>query len=60
MRPPLETVVFDHNWDSVRRVMWGPGRDRAHRPALEAAARHLALLREEIEHDYGGCGSRAT
>jgi L-aspartate oxidase len=51
-RPPLETVLFDHNWDSVRRVMWdlvGIVRTDAR---LETAARRLALLREHIEDDY--------
>jgi L-aspartate oxidase len=51
-RPPLETVVFDHNWDSVRRVMWdlvGIVRTDAR---LATAARRLALLREQIEDDY--------
>jgi len=51
-RPPLETVVFDHNWDSVRRVMWdlvGIVRTDAR---LATATRRLALLREQIEDDY--------
>jgi len=51
-RPPLETVLFDHNWDSVRRVMWdlvGIVRTDAR---LATAARRLALLREEIEDEY--------
>jgi L-aspartate oxidase len=51
-RPPLETVLFDHNWDAVRRVMWdlvGIVRTDAR---LATAARHLALLRAEIEADY--------
>jgi L-aspartate oxidase len=50
-RPPLETVVFDHNWDSVRRVMWdlvGIVRTDAR---LATATRRLALLREQIEDD---------
>jgi len=51
-RPPLETVLFDHNWDSVRRVMWdlvGIVRTDAR---LTTAARRLALLREHIEDDF--------
>jgi L-aspartate oxidase len=51
-RPPLETVLFDHNWDAVRRVMWdlvGIVRTDAR---LATAARRLALLREQIEDDY--------
>jgi L-aspartate oxidase len=51
-RPPLETVVFDHQWDAVRRVMWDlVGIVRTdHRLAL--AARRLDAMAEEIEHDY--------
>jgi len=52
MRPPLETVVFEHNWDSVRRVMWDLVGIVRTDQRLEAAARRLALLREDIEHDY--------
>jgi L-aspartate oxidase len=51
-RPPLETVLFDHNWDAVRRVMWdlvGIVRTDAR---LATATRHLALLCETIEDDY--------
>ncbi len=51
-RPPLETVVFDHNWDSVRRVMWDLVGIVRTDQRLAFAARRLALLREEIEQDY--------
>ncbi len=51
-RPPLESVVFDHNWNAVRRVMWDLVGIVRSDPRLAYAARHLALLREEIEHDY--------
>jgi L-aspartate oxidase len=51
-RSPLETVVFDHNWDAVRRVMWDLVGIVRTDQRLEYAARHLALLREEIELDY--------
>jgi L-aspartate oxidase len=51
-RPPLEEVVFDHNWDAVRRLMWDLVGIVRTDQRLHAAARRLALLREEIEHDY--------
>ncbi len=51
-RPPLETVVFGLNWDSVRRVMWDLVGIVRTDQRLAVAARRLALLREEIEHDY--------
>jgi L-aspartate oxidase len=51
-RPPLETVVFDHNWDAVRRAMWDLVGIVRSDQRLEAARRHLALLSEEIESDY--------
>ena len=51
-RPPQETVVFDHDWDSVRRVMWDLVGIVRSDQRLAVAARRLALLREEIEHQY--------
>ncbi len=51
-RPPHETVVFDHNWDTVRRVMWDLVGIVRSDQRLAFAARRLALLREEIELDY--------
>ncbi len=51
-RPPQETVVFDHNWDTVRRVMWDLVGIVRTDERLAFAARRLAVLREEIEHDY--------
>src|SRR5439155_26714989 len=52
MRPPQESVVFDHNWESVRRVMWDLVGIVRTDQRLAFAARRLALLREEIEQDY--------
>jgi L-aspartate oxidase len=51
-RAPLETVVFDHNWDAVRRAMWDLVGIVRSDQRLDAARRHLALLSEEIESDY--------
>lgn len=51
-RPPLENVVFDHNWDAVRRAMWDLVGIVRSDQRLEAARRHLVLLGEEIEADY--------
>ncbi len=53
-RPALEGVVFDHNWDAVRRAMWDLVGIVRSDQRLEAARRHLALLGEEIEADYDG------
>ncbi len=50
--PPQERVVFDHNWDTVRRVMWDLVGIVRTDERLAFAARRLALLREEIERDY--------
>ncbi len=52
-RPPREAVVSDHNWDSVRRVMWDLVGIVRSDERLAFAARRLALLSEEIERDYG-------
>jgi L-aspartate oxidase len=51
-RPSLEKVVFDHNWDTVRRVMWDLVGIVRTDQRLAFARRRLALLREEIEADY--------
>ncbi len=51
-RPPHERVVFDHNWDTIRRVMWDLVGIVRTDERLAFAARRLAMLREEIEHDY--------
>ncbi|HTM58464.1 MAG TPA: L-aspartate oxidase [Candidatus Udaeobacter sp.] len=51
-RPPLETVVFDHNWDSVRRLMWDLVGIVRSDERLTRAERHLRLLEAEIESDY--------
>jgi L-aspartate oxidase len=51
-RPPLETVVFDHNWDAVRRSMWDLVGIVRTDQRLALAARHLDLLLEESEHAF--------
>ena len=51
-RPPLETGLFDHNWDAVRRVMWDLVGIVRTDQRLAFAARRLALLSEEIENAY--------
>ena len=51
-RAPLETVVFDHHWDAVRRVMWDlVGIVRTDR-RLALATRQLEVMAGEIERDY--------
>lgn len=51
-RPPHEAVVFDHNWDSVRRVMWDLVGIVRSNDRLAFAARRLEMFRDEIEKDY--------
>ncbi|HET9328560.1 MAG TPA: L-aspartate oxidase [Candidatus Eisenbacteria bacterium] len=51
-RPPLETVVFDHNWDAVRRAMWDLVGIVRTDQRLVQAARHLDLLLDESEHAF--------
>jgi len=51
-RPALETVLFDHNWDAVRRTMWdlvGIVRSDAR---LGVASERLDLMGREIEEDF--------
>lgn len=51
-RPPQESVVLDHNWETVRRVMWDLVGIVRTDERLAFAARRLTLLSEEIERDY--------
>jgi L-aspartate oxidase len=51
-RPPLETVVFDHNWDAVRRVMWDLVGIVRTDQRLALAARHLEMLLDDSEQAF--------
>jgi L-aspartate oxidase len=51
-RPALENVVFDHDWDAVRRAMWDLVGIVRSEQRLAAARRLLELLGNEIENDY--------
>ncbi len=51
-RPALESVVFEHDWDGVRRVMWDLVGIVRTDQRLHYADRRLALLRDEIEEAY--------
>lgn len=51
-RPSLENVVFDHDWDAVRRAMWDLVGIVRSEQRLAAALRLIELLGREIEDDY--------
>jgi len=51
-RPALETVVFEHNWAAVRRVMWDLVGIVRTDQRLSLAARHLTVLRDESENAF--------
>jgi L-aspartate oxidase len=47
-----EQVVFDHNWDALRRVMWDYIGIVRNDERLARAAATVALLRDQTESDY--------
>jgi L-aspartate oxidase len=51
-RAPLETVLFEHNWDAIRRTMWDLVGIVRSDSRLEAAAGRLALVSSEVERDF--------
>jgi L-aspartate oxidase len=49
---PREDVIINHNWDAVRRLMWNYVGIVRSDERLAGAARHLALIREEVDRFY--------
>jgi L-aspartate oxidase len=49
---PKEQVIFDHNWDALRRVMWDYMGIVRSDERLARAAAMVAVLREQTESDY--------
>ncbi len=47
-----EQVIFDHNWDALRRVMWDYMGIVRNDERLARAAAMVAVLRDQIEGDY--------
>ena len=47
-----EQVIFDHNWDALRRVMWDYMGIVRSDERLARAAAMVAVLREQTESDY--------
>jgi L-aspartate oxidase len=49
---PKEQVIFDHNWDAIRRLMWDYMGIVRSDERLARAAAMVAVLREQTERDY--------
>lgn len=49
---PKEQVIFDHNWDAIRRVMWDYMGIVRSDERLARAAAMVAVLRDQTEKDY--------
>jgi len=47
-----EQVIFDHNWDAIRRVMWDYMGIVRSDERLARAAEMIAVLRDQTEGDY--------
>jgi len=49
---PKEQVIFDHNWDAIRRSMWDYMGIVRSDERLARAAAMIAVLRDQTEKDY--------
>jgi L-aspartate oxidase len=49
---PKEQVIFDHNWDAIRRVMWDYMGIVRSDERLARAAAMVQVLRDQTEGDY--------
>ena len=49
---PKEQVIFDHNWDALRRVLWDYMGIVRSDERLKRAATMVGVLRDQIERDY--------
>ncbi|TMQ60370.1 MAG: L-aspartate oxidase [Candidatus Eisenbacteria bacterium] len=49
---PKEQVIFDHNWDALRRVLWDYMGIVRSDERLRRAAAMVDVLRDQIERDY--------
>lgn len=49
---PKEQVIFDHNWDALRRVMWDYIGIVRSDERLARAAAMVSVLRDQTERDY--------
>ena len=49
---PKEQVIFDHNWDAIRRVMWDYMGIVRSDERLARAAAMISVLRDQTEGDY--------
>jgi L-aspartate oxidase len=49
---PKEQVIFDHNWDALRRVMWDYMGIVRNDERLARAAAMVGVLRDQTERDY--------
>ena len=49
---PKEQVIFDHNWDALRRVLWDYMGIVRSDERLRRAAAMVGVLRDQIERDY--------
>jgi L-aspartate oxidase len=49
---PKEQVIFDHNWDALRRLMWDYMGIVRSDERLARAAAMVGALRDQTEQDY--------